>query len=133
MLLPILCFLSFLTFPTTPSAGEADTMEIFSAARTYHYKATFVSPAGETLSTERITFKPSGQPWKYQKSQTAFEIIYNYTPQDSVTFLSYPNPKSTEGKKQVPYIWHKSEITGAVEHDEKVWIHPIRGNQYVYT
>jgi len=133
MYLTILYLLNLLSMLQPTEIPEADSLVIFSPTRTYHYQATFISPAGDTLSRERIAFKPSSQPWKYDKDQTAFEIRYNYTPEDSLTFLSYLNPQSKKKKKPQRYIWDESVTTGAKENEQQVWIHPIRNNQYNYT
>ncbi|UOR05600.1 hypothetical protein MUN82_00525 [Hymenobacter aerilatus] len=111
-----------------------DSLVIFNANRTYHYHAVFVSPTGDTLSQERITFQPLGQPWVGQpKRQTGFQVRYTYTTQDSLTFLAYPNPKTKRLDKPEKYWWHNQETTGAIENRQEIWMHPIRGNQYAYT
>lgn len=122
-------FTNWLTVSPLP-----DSLVIFNANRTYHYHAVFVSPTGDTLSQERITLQPSREPWAFQKkTQTAFQVVYNYTLQDSLTFLTHTNPKTKRSDKPERYLWEKQETTGAIENKQSVWIHPIRSNQYNYT
>lgn len=126
-------FLSLTSLLAAPQS-LTDSLVIFNANRTYHYHAVFVSPTGDTLSQERITLQPSGEPWAYQKkTQTAFQLLYHYTPQDSGTFSNRLNPKSKSKDKPKLYQWDTSITTGAIENKQKVWIHPIRDNQYEYT
>jgi hypothetical protein len=112
---------------------KKENLVIFNPSKTYHYQATFINFAGDTLSKEQITFKPTGEPWKWDKKQTAFEIQYSYLPKDSIAFLSHLNPQSKKIDKPERYMWDKKIITGAIETDSQVWIHPIRENQYNYT
>ncbi|WP_045689485.1 hypothetical protein [Hymenobacter sp. AT01-02] len=113
---------------------STDSLVIFKAGRHYHYRALFVSPAGDTLSRESITLTPSGTPWIGQPSkQTAFSLQFHYTPQDSLTFLAYPNPKSKLKEKPEVYTWSRSIVTGAIENRKEILIHPIRNNQYEHS
>lgn len=111
----------------------SDSLSIFSPKRTYSYIALFIDAKGDTLSKENILIRPTGQPWDFDDSQTAIKISYNYTNKDSLTFLSHINPTTKRIKKPKKYSWYKNITTGAVESDERVWMHPIRDNQYNYT
>lgn len=133
-MLPFLSLLSLTTLLPPTGPGPTDSLVIFNANRTYHYRAAFISPSGDTLSRERITLQPSGESWVAQKkTQIAFRVLFKYTPQDSVTFSTRLNPESKSPDKPKPYIWTKSYTTGAIENKQEVWIHPIRDNQYSYT
>lgn len=130
-MLPLFLSLTSLLPGTQPLP---DSLVIFNANRTYHYHAIFVSPAGDTLSQERITLQPSGEPWAFQKkTQTAFQILYHYTPQDSVTFSTRLHPKSKSLNKLKRYSWSTTSTTGAIENKQEIWMHPIRDNQYEHT
>lgn len=106
---------------------------IFNENKKYNYEATFTNKSGAIVSKEIITLSPLGEPWKWDKNQTSFKVDYNYTLKDSTAFLSYINPISKNPKKPKPYIWYKSIITGAIENDSAVWMHPFRDNQYEHT
>ena len=131
LLLPtVLGLLSYwLTSPTlSPDAP------IFRAGRTYVYQALFISPHGDTLSRERVTIIAMGHPWKLQKKvQTALAVQYAYSRQDSLTFLTYPNPLTKKPTQPKRFNWVKSVETGAIETPQQVWMHPLRDNQYVST
>jgi hypothetical protein len=135
---PLLTLLSgVLALPLLAVAGPSpapDSLLIFRARRTYHYEAFFISPAGDTLSRERITLQASGRPWVGQpKVQTACTVRYSYRPADSLTFSARPNPQSLPGRPPQAYAWQKSTVTGVIENAQEIWMHPFRSNQYVYT
>ena len=113
--------------------SKTDSNIIFSSKRIYSYEATFINKSGTIVSKEIVILSPLGEPWKWDKNQTSFKIDYNYTFKDSAAFLSYVNPVSKNPKKPKPYFWSKSVITGAIENDSTLWMHPFRENQYVQT
>jgi hypothetical protein len=118
----------------TPLAASIENTPIFQAGRTFTYRATLVSPQGDTLSRERVTITPTGQPWKYQKkTQLGVVVRYAYSRQDSLRFLTYPNPLTKKSTEPKPYSWVRSLETGAIESPQQVWMHPLRSNQYVST
>jgi len=123
---------AFIQMPDT-SAMTSDSLLIFSPKTTYNYVALFINAKGDTLSKENILIKPSGKPWKFDKKQTAFSVSYNYTIEDSLTFLHHINPQTKKTKKPKQYIWYRYITTGAIENNEQIWMHPIRDNQYNYT
>ncbi|SHI61838.1 hypothetical protein SAMN02745146_1195 [Hymenobacter daecheongensis DSM 21074] len=116
------------------TASAPDSLVIFSAQRTYHYRAVYISPTGDTLSRERITMQPSGQPWVGQpKRQSACTVQYSYRPADSLTFSARPNPQTQDVRKPYAWQWQYSTVTGVIENPQEIWIHPFRSNQYAYT
>jgi len=134
----MLTFLSSgLSLPLLLSVGPAsapDSLIVFNAQRTYQYQAVYISPAGDTLSRERIVLRPTGQPWVGQpKVQKACVVQYHYSPSDSLTFAHRPHPQTKPGRPAQTYEWQKSVVTGVIEDAQGIWIHPIRSNQYVYT
>lgn len=110
-----------------------EDLKIFNSKRIYIYEAKFIDNNDKVVSTNGVTLIPLGQPWKWDKSQTSFKVDYNYSSKDSIAFLSYVNPKTKNIKKPKRYIWYKSIVTGAVENDSTVWMHPFRDNQYEHT
>lgn len=133
-MLPFLSLLNLASLVLPTGAGPTDSLLIFNANRTYHYRAAFISPTGDTLSKERVTIQPSGKPWAGQpKLQTGFQVRYAYTAQDSLAFSTRPNPKTKRPDKPEKYWWNRQETTGAIEDQQGIWMHPIRGNQYGYT
>jgi hypothetical protein len=129
-------FLHFISFSSifinVDSLNKNDHL-VFNPHKSYIYEAIYTNSKGDTLSKEQIVLNPLGEPWKWQKVQTSIKVTYSYTPKDSITFLSYINPVTKNLKKPKRYIWYRSTITGAVENDSTLWMHPFRDNQYNYT
>jgi hypothetical protein len=118
----------------TPLATSTENTPLFQAGRTFTYRATLVGPQGDTISRERVTITPTGQPWKYQKkTQLGVIVRYAYSQQDSLRFLTYPNPLTKKPTEPKPYSWVRWLETGAIESPQQVWMHPLRSNQYVST
>ena len=131
-MLPLISAALFLPLQAAPPTP--DSLVIFNGRRTYQYRAIYVSPAGDTLSRERIRLLPSGQPWVGQpKRQKACTVQYSYRPADSLTFSARSNPQTLDTQKPYLYDWRKSTVTGVIEDPREIWIHPFRNNQYAYT
>jgi hypothetical protein len=127
------CIIGTLSICLHPSAAP-DSLVIFRAGRTYEYRAIFINPAGDTLTRGGVTLEALGTPWAAQpKTQTAIRRHYHYTAQDSITFLTYPDPRTKRPDKPKGYIWARTDVTGIIENKQQVWIHPFRDNQYVHT
>jgi hypothetical protein len=122
-----------LLLPAAPVPAP-DSLVIFRTPRTYQYQAVYISPAGDTLSKERILLLPSDQPWVGQpKRQRACTVQYSYRSADSLTFAARPNPQTLAPEKPQSYDWRKSTVTGVIENAQEIWMHPFRSNQYTYT
>jgi hypothetical protein len=120
--------------------------KIFAATKVFVYDAFFIEKNGDTLTKEILKMKGNDKPWVFQsKKQTELEILYE---PDSINLEKFIHPYQAErnriakgksnrikGKRGWDnYTWiGKSEITGKVENDSILWLHPPRGNQYKYT
>jgi hypothetical protein len=121
-----------------------ETTSILDKSKLYVYDVYFIEQNGDTLTKEKISFKPSDNPWKYQKEYQK-EIEYIYMP-DYSGLKRFIHPlkgfekrierntkKSLNHKSWSNYTWiNKYEKTGFVESDSILWIHPPRSNQYCY-
>jgi len=119
--------------------------KIFDASKTFLYDTYFIEKNGDTLTREKIVLRGTNKPWKYEKKkQTELEISYY---PDSLNLEKFIHPLTAERKRIAKgkanrlkgkrgwgnYTWiADSEITGKVEKDSLLWIHPPRSNQYVY-
>lgn len=130
-----LCLFILLGFESfsQPNPREDIGLTVFDSLKEYHYKAIYIGIDGDTLSNEKIVLKPTGKPWKFQKSQTAYRVIYKYSKEDSIKISKLPNPTSVGRRKQKPIFLEKEVTTGALENPHELWMHPFRENQYVYT
>ncbi|MFT6851385.1 MAG: hypothetical protein ACJATA_002206 [Sphingobacteriales bacterium] len=119
--------------------------KIFDASKVFVYDAFFIEKNGDTLTKEILRMKGNDKPWVLQsKKQTELEILYE---PDSINLEKFIHPYQAErnriskgksnrikGKRGWDnYTWiDKSEITGYVENDSLIWLHPPRHNQYKY-
>ena len=53
-----------------------ETASILDKSKLYVYDVYFIEQNGDTLTKEKISFKPSDNPWKYQKEyQKEIELL----------------------------------------------------------
>ena len=109
-----------------PIAGltQMTNYVILDSTKTYIYSAIFVHPNGDTLTNEKIVFKPTGELWHLQEMEMT--CLVEYFPVDSISIVSpYPSNNQTE------YI--SSKEVRVIENSERVLMYSFRDNQYVYT
>jgi hypothetical protein len=109
--------------------AQQNKRTLFDSLKTYHYNAIFINKEGDTLSNEKLIFKPTGKVWDSDKSQDL--VIYYYTPIDSV--LSQFRDLSSRKNKKFQFYGPISISTGLIETDSLIWIHPFRMYQYQLT
>jgi len=110
--------------------SQCSEMKIFDSTRTYIYNATFIDKNSDILTQEKIILQPLGIPWEYQKTQTKYKVTYY--PTDSVV-SNMRSPKSKKKKKWEGIRVSRKVTSGAIEDSLKIWMHPFRSNQYMYT
>ena len=96
------------------------------STRVYTYSAVFMDSIGDTLSDEIIKITPTGKSWKLDPKQTLLDIDLDFSAEDSAKLALYP-----ANNIKRPWFRHYSE--GAIEDSTRVWMHPVRANQYIIT
>lgn len=96
------------------------------AERTYIYQATFTDSFGNKLSIDTIVIHPTEKVWEIDDKQTLIDIYINYRPVDSARLNSSPFPVRSKS-------WSRNYQEGVIENGKRVWMHPIRVNQYILT
>jgi hypothetical protein len=119
----------FLLIISSNLFSQNNKRELFDSLKTYHYNAVFFNKEGDTLSNERIIYKPTGKIWESDKSQD--NVIYYYTPND--TILSQFRDESSRKNKKFQFYGPILYSTGLIETDSLIWIHPFRMYQYQVT
>lgn len=100
---------------------------IFKEGKIYQYKATYSSSDNKILSNTFINLKTTGQRWDQQPEiQDLIHYEFPNYKADSITLSNH------NINKEIQY-WADSDATGIVENFERVWMHPIRINQYKFT
>jgi len=103
------------------------TNEIFIKNRKYIYSAIF-SKENKTLSKSTVEMITNNERWDTEPNiQEEIIYEYDYSAQDSIDFAPYLNSLG------INRAWKKQSRTGIIENVEKVWMHPIRDNQFVTT
>jgi hypothetical protein len=121
--------------------------KIFDSSKTFVYDVYFIEANRDTLTKEILKMKGSDKPWKYQKKKQT-ELVIFYEP-DFEGLKNFTHPlkaweeirrkRLLKSKRKKAEYWknytgfYESEITGKVENDSLIWLHPPRENQYKYT
>ncbi|MDX1477363.1 MAG: hypothetical protein R3301_06625 [Saprospiraceae bacterium] len=104
--------------------------KIFRKGIEYTYRAVYTDTSGAIISDNTVTIRPSGERWEYQpERQDVVEIFFNTTPEEKARVLANPINKTYP----LEAYWTDFATEGIIENAEKVWIHPIRHNQYIFT
>ena len=112
-----------------PLLSQYHKRVLFDSLKVYHYNAFYINELGDTLTKEKVVFKPTGSTWKFDKTQDLVKIFYS--PNDSIV-SKLKNHKDKKNKK-TKILLSKEERTGLIETDSEIWIHPFRNNQYALT
>jgi hypothetical protein len=103
-----------------PGFGQA---KILTGKKTYFYSAYYCDSAKNIFIQDTILFMTTDIPWRSQ-------------PDKQITVIwEYPNlVKDTQLRAKLRSIgWLKTDSTGGIENEVKLWIHPPRNNQYTMT
>jgi len=117
-------------------AGNLDTLKqvrkilrtekIFGKGRAYHYSAVYTDRRGDLLSKSRVIVVPTGKQWKQDAQQREIRIIYDHTAEDRKKFDPHPLNENLTN-------WSEETFTGVIENVERLWMHPFRENQFIFT
>lgn len=104
-------------------------LHFFKEGRNYVYKAIRVDLKGDTLANTKIIMKPDGTGWGNPAASLQSQIVYeyHYDTQDSLDHI--------DELIQVVQadFWKKTDTTGVIENEDKLWIHPMRYNEFYKT
>jgi hypothetical protein len=123
--------LLFFTNPAESVFGQNDIVKIiypnyWSSEREYNYIGLYIDSSGEIITSERITLQPSGEIWEADSRQT----LMNFT-LDSISAKWEKFPEIQLNGK--PRTWTTTYKEGVLQTPDKIWMHPIRKNQYILT
>lgn len=94
--------------------------------REFDFSAVYSDSNGQTITQETITLKATGKIWDIDTKQTLVTFQTNLTALDSVKF-------ATQSLNGINRVWQKKYQEGVIEDSTKIWMHPIRQNQYILT
>ena len=125
---PILIFLISWVGKVDAQSTDKDFQypNYWSVNREYKYTGLYLDSSGNKITTEIITFHPTGKVWDADTSQTLMDVHL-----DSLTADWSKIPKvSLNG---IFTSWSSNYQEGVLQDTVKIWIHPIRQNQYILT
>lgn len=120
------CFLSSLPFLSFSQADTTGFPNYWSSDREYTYSAIYLDSVGEVITHEIITFRPTGEIWETDPRQTLAEFILDYSEADSAKLAPFP-------LNGIQKAWKRTYQEGVMQTPHKVWMHPLRANQYLLT
>jgi len=105
--------------------------KVYKPCRQFIYQTRFTDKDGKTLSEDQIWSMATGKGWDIQPDVQK-EVIYQFEyDQSDVEKLNLIAANSAYRTKDYP--WFKESITGIIEDQQRLWIHPFRSNQYSFT
>ncbi|MEP5614044.1 MAG: hypothetical protein ABJP45_17460 [Cyclobacteriaceae bacterium] len=110
------------------SKVNSNLRKIFKPCREYVYRARYWDNQLNLISDDYIWMMATGRDWAYEP-ESQDEIAIQYAVDSSkIDFIKQYtiNPEFSSG-------WREGEVTGIIETEETVWMHPFRSNQYLFT
>ena len=105
---------------------KSDYPNYWSPEREYVYEALYTDSDGQQISREIIRMKPTGKIWDVDPKQT----LINFQLDSIVADWSRIPATPLNG---VQRAWMTDYEEGVLQTASKVWMHPLRQNQYVLT
>lgn len=112
--------------------GQADSAKAYypnywSSNREYTYKGLYIDSLGQTITSEKIILHPTEQIWDSDPRQTLMDFTLDSI---SADWNKYPKVP-LNGKDR--HWWTSTYQEGVLQSSRKIWMHPIRQNQYILT
>ena len=98
---------------------------IFREGKNYVYDALIIDKNNDTISDSKVTFIGTNKRAEFApQSQMLIQIIFERSKQDSIELHKISN-------NQTCCVWYDTILEGIIENVDRVWIHPIRSNQFI--
>lgn len=99
---------------------------IFKQGKNYIYRATIVDK-NDTINQSEVTFMGTNKRSEFApQSQMLINMTFERFEKDSILLHKLSNNKTC-------CPWRNSQSEGIIENVSRVWIHPIRSNQFILT
>jgi len=105
------------------AVGQKDYWAI---GKEYHYNAVYKDNTGKVITSEQVSIIPTGETWEIDPQQTLATYRLNFSSADSTRLAPIP-------LNGVMKEWKREYQEGVISNDKKVWMHPVRVNQYILT
>lgn len=113
----------------TVSRKLKKTYSAFEPCRVNTYQAIYTDRKGVELSNEQIITLATGNRWEHQPN-IQNELLINYEIHDK---NERDRLKELSINKTYSGTWKENVIEGVIENEERIWMHPFRSNQYIFT
>ncbi len=103
--------------------------KVFKPCREYIYQAKYWDTEYNLISDELIWLMATGKGWGFQpelQDEIIFQFAYDPSRMDRIKDFNVNLSRSE-------IDWSKKEVTGVIETESEVWMHPFRENQYSFT
>lgn len=109
--------------------------DYFEKGKEYVYNAIYIDKHGDTITNEKVVFRPLGRAWIGQPwLQKSIRYIYNT---DTTGYKNYIDPVNFFHEKNMKYYTKKGKVriskketTGGFYKNNYFYMHPPRTNQY---
>jgi hypothetical protein len=124
-------FISFLFLPSSILHAQNDSiksifLDYWNPTRMYTYNVSYLDSANHALTNEKLIIHPTGETWTADNKQTLADFYINFSAEDSAKLAGF----SFNGNARA---WTKGYKEGVLQDKQKIWMHPLRSNQYVLT
>ncbi len=113
-------------YAQSPENKNKTTVNYWNANRTYTYQIIYTDSTNQELTKEDLLIEPTGEIWEADKKQTLADFSVNFRSADSIKLAPYPI-----NEKMKP--WLRKWQEGVIQNESKIWMHPVRQNQYQLT
>ncbi|MFK7953887.1 MAG: hypothetical protein AB8B73_13660 [Ekhidna sp.] len=102
---------------------------VFKPCRQYIYNAKFWDAEFNLISENQIWMMATGKPWDGQPELQGELIIQYEYDSTQIAIINTHNINNQLNNRN----WTRMEVTGIIENENNVWMHPFRSNQFNFT
>ena len=113
-------------YAQSPENKNKIIVNYWNANRAYTYQITYTDSNNQLITKEDLLIKPTGELWEADKKQTLADFSVNFKSADSTKLAPYPINEKMK-------LWLRKWQEGVIQNESKIWMHPVRQNQYQLT
>jgi len=108
--------------------GVPKVRRIFRKGVSYLYRADYYDKDNQIITSDYVKISGTGERWSMQPElQDVIQLAFGYSEEDKLKIEADPINKTSNLQ------WNTTTTEGIIENEDRVWIHPIRHNQYIFT
>lgn len=103
------------------------TYDVFRPCQTLTYDTEYFDEDSMLLVKSDVFIKYLGKMWSASpKNQQEVLMGYDYDEQGRLSYEEH-----TSINKSLSSLWQRTSITGVLENENEIWMHPFRSNQFI--